>query len=56
MLLVEARDLVKRLAPTIIPFEAETLVHGDVTFENVLWHDDEVTALLDLEWARPGPS
>jgi len=56
VLLVEARDLVKRLAPTIIPFEAATLVHGDVTFENVLWHDDEVTALLDLEWARPGPS
>ena len=56
VLLVEARDLVLRLAPTIIPFEGTTLVHGDVTFENVLWHDDEVTALLDLEWARPGPS
>jgi scyllo-inosamine 4-kinase len=56
VLLVEARDLVTRLAPAIIPFEAGTLVHGDVTFENVLWHDDEVTALLDLEWARPGPS
>jgi hygromycin-B 7''-O-kinase len=55
LLLVEARDMVKRLAPTIIPFESTTLVHGDVTFENVLWHEDEVTALLDVEWARPGP-
>jgi len=21
----------------------------------VLWHDGQITALLDLEWARPGP-
>jgi hygromycin-B 7''-O-kinase len=55
VLLVEARDMVERLSNTIIPFESETLVHGDVTFENVLWADDEVTALLDVEWARPGP-
>ena len=55
VLFVEARDMVKRLSQSIVPFESETLVHGDVTFENVLWHDDEVTALLDVEWARPGP-
>jgi hygromycin-B 7''-O-kinase len=55
VLFAEARDLVTQLAPTIIPFESETLVHGDVTFENVLWHNDEISALLDVEWARPGP-
>jgi aminoglycoside phosphotransferase (APT) family kinase protein len=55
VVLFQARDLVTKLAPSIIPFEAETLVHGDVTFENVLWHDDQITGLLDLEWARPGP-
>ena len=55
VVLFEARDLVVRLAPSLVPFEAETLVHGDVTFENVLWHDEQVTGLLDLEWARPGP-
>ena len=55
VLLAEARDMVKRLAPALIPFESATLVHGDVTFENVLWHEGEVTALLDVEWARPGP-
>src|SRR5690606_24079106 len=37
------------------PFVAPTLVHGDMTFENVLWHEGEITALLDVEWARPGP-
>lgn len=51
----ETADLVQELAPTILPFTAVTLVHGDVTFENVLWGDGEVTALLDVEWARPGP-
>ncbi|MET0727128.1 MAG: aminoglycoside phosphotransferase family protein [Acidimicrobiales bacterium] len=54
-LLQEAADLVSRLAPSLQPFVAPTLVHGDVTFENVLWHDGEITAVLDVEWARPGP-
>lgn len=55
VMLVEAAELVAHLAPSLLPFEAETLVHGDLTFENVLWHEGEVTALLDVEWARPGP-
>ena len=55
MLFVDATEMVQRLAPLIVPFEADTFVHGDVTFENVLWHDGQITALLDLEWARPGP-
>ncbi len=56
LLFSEAAEMVARLAPTLEPFASETLVHGDVTFENVLWHDGEVTALLDMEWARPGPA
>lgn len=55
VMLAEAAELVTRLAPALVPFDSETLVHGDVTFENVLWHEGEVTALLDVEWARPGP-
>jgi aminoglycoside phosphotransferase (APT) family kinase protein len=55
LMLHEAMELVERLAPVLLPYEATTLVHGDVTFENVLWHDGEVTALLDVEWARAGP-
>lgn len=55
LLLQEAADMVTRLAPTLEPFVAPTLVHGDMTFENVLWHEGEITALLDVEWARPGP-
>jgi scyllo-inosamine 4-kinase len=55
VMLAEAGEMVTKLAPALRPFEAETLVHGDVTFENVLFHEGEVTALLDVEWARPGP-
>src|SRR5581483_5319998 len=39
----------------IEPFDVHTLVHGDLTFENVLWDGDGVTALIDFEWARPAP-
>ncbi len=31
------------------------LIHGDLHLENVLWHAGHVSALLDLEWSRPGP-
>jgi aminoglycoside phosphotransferase len=55
LMLANAVDLVIELAPVLVPFEANTLVHGDVTFENVLWHQGQITALLDVEWARPGP-
>ncbi len=32
----------------------ETLVHGDLHFENVLYDKGEITALLDFEFARAG--
>lgn len=55
LLTQEAADMVTRMAPALDPFVAPTLVHGDLTFENVLWHEGELTAVLDIEWARPGP-
>lgn len=36
--------------------DASTVVHGDVHRRNLLWRDGHVTALLDFEWARLGPS
>ena len=32
-----------------------TLIHGDLHFENVLWDGQDITALLDFEYARAGP-
>jgi hygromycin-B 7''-O-kinase len=43
-------------APVLEPFDSETLVHGDVTFENVLWDGERITALLDFEYARVAPA
>ncbi len=44
------------LTPAIEPFDGEFLVHGDLTFENVLWDGERITAILDFEWSRPAPS
>ena len=40
----------------IEPFDQHTFVHGDLTFENVLWDGHVVTALLDFEWSRRAPA
>jgi hypothetical protein len=42
-------------AHLIEPFDTHTLVHGDLTFENVLCHEGKVVALLDFEWSRRVP-
>ena len=54
-IMTEAADLVRGLAPALDPFNHQTIVHGDLTFENVLWDGEKVTAILDFEFARPGP-
>ncbi len=51
----DAIDMVSSLASALDPFDAVTVVHGDLTFENVLWDGTDVTAVLDFEFARPGP-
>ena len=55
LLVQEALELVAASADALEPFDSPTLVHGDLTFENVLWHEGEVTAILDVEWSRPSP-
>src|SRR3546814_8973481 len=54
MFLHDAIELVQDIGAAVQPFTSETLIHGDLTFENILW-DDGITALLDVEWSRPGP-
>ncbi|MCU1372688.1 MAG: aminoglycoside phosphotransferase [Ilumatobacteraceae bacterium] len=54
--MADASTMVRELAPSLDPFDAATIVHGDLTFENILWDGAEVTALLDFEYARPGPA
>ena len=55
-LIGEVEQMVFDLTPTIEPFRSEYLVHGDLTFENILWDGEQITAILDFEWARPSPA
>ena len=46
--------LVHENAPALDPFESTTLVHGDLTFENLLWDGRKLT-MLDYEWSQGAP-
>lgn len=54
-IMAEAADHVRSNASALDPFDDATMVHGDLSFENVLWDGENITALLDFEFARPGP-
>ncbi|MEZ5204104.1 MAG: aminoglycoside phosphotransferase family protein [Acidimicrobiales bacterium] len=54
-LMADAIELVSSTAAALDPFDVPTIVHGDLSFENMLWDGAKVTALLDFEFARPGP-
>jgi len=49
-------DIVRSTSRYLEPFDAQTLIHGDLTFENVLWDGNQVTALIDFEWSRAAPA
>jgi aminoglycoside phosphotransferase (APT) family kinase protein len=49
----EAIELVEANASYVLADRSVSLVHGDLHFENVLWDGRNVSAVLDLEWARP---
>lgn len=36
-------------------FPVSHLIHGDLTFENILWDGRQISALLDFEWCRGAP-
>ena len=51
----DVEQMVFELTSAIEPFGSDYLVHGDLTFENVLWDGTNITAILDFEWARTSP-
>jgi aminoglycoside phosphotransferase len=53
-LISEIRLFVETARPSIEPNDCETLIHGDLTFENFLWDGQHVSAMLDFEFCRPG--
>lgn len=54
--LEELRSYVRGKRHALDPFEDSHLIHGDLHFQNVLWNGQHITALLDLEYARPAPA
>ncbi|MEL7207857.1 MAG: aminoglycoside phosphotransferase family protein, partial [Actinomycetota bacterium] len=52
---VQLKVLVRDLEGALDQFPVMGMIHGDLHFENVLWYRDEMTALLDFEYARPAP-
>lgn len=47
---------VRWLSSAVTAFPGDRLIHGDLTFENVLWDGRRVTAIIDFEWARGAPA
>jgi hygromycin-B 7''-O-kinase len=54
-LLLDLAHMLEGWAPGLPMLEDSTLIHGDLTFENLMHDGDRLSALLDLEWARPAP-
>lgn len=52
----DLRGFVRSTRSVLEPFVSTRLIHGDLHFQNVLWDGHDVTALLDLEFARPAPA
>lgn len=50
-----AERIVRDKAFALDPWRTDTIIHGDLTFENILWDGTQITAILDFEYARPGP-
>ncbi|MDH5290280.1 MAG: aminoglycoside phosphotransferase family protein [Acidimicrobiia bacterium] len=51
-----AQEQVTAFAADLEPFDATHLIHGDLTFENVLWDGAAISAVVDFEWCRGAPA
>lgn len=55
MLIREVEQLVMDHGDSIQDYPQTTLIHGDLTFENILWDGSKISALVDFEWCRGAP-
>lgn len=54
-LVADVTSRLAQLADSVVDFDESRLIHGDLTFENVLWDGSRITAVLDFEWCRGSP-
>lgn len=55
-LIADTMHLVLASTPALDSFPTSTLIHGDLHFQNILWSDGTISALLDFEWCRGAPA
>jgi Ser/Thr protein kinase RdoA (MazF antagonist) len=55
-LLRACEELLVATGDAVVDRQPHGLVHGDLSFENVLWDGSELTGLLDFEWSRTAPA
>lgn len=46
---------IRWLSSAVTDFRGDSLIHGDLAFENVLWDGRRITAIIDFEWSRGAP-
>lgn len=54
-LLSDIEHLLNDIGHVLAEYPQAHLIHGDLSFENVLWDGANITALLDFEWSRGAP-
>ncbi len=54
-LISAAEAYVAHSGDALADYDQRNMIHGDLTFENMLWDGSQLTALLDFEWCRGGP-
>ncbi|MEZ5378006.1 MAG: aminoglycoside phosphotransferase family protein [Acidimicrobiales bacterium] len=54
-LFADVLDYVHHTADALSEYSQRTLIHGDLSFENLLWNGAELTGILDFEWCRGAP-
>lgn len=50
-----AEDLANAIGDAVADYDQRQLIHGDLTFENVLWDGVQLSGVLDFEWCRGAP-
>ncbi len=56
VLLKDLADLVNDHGDSLNDYDQRTLIHGDLSFENVMIHEGNLSAIIDFEWSRGAPA
>jgi hygromycin-B 7''-O-kinase len=54
-LMTAAEEIVHRTGDALADYDRRHVIHGDLTFENLLWDGARLTGILDFEWCRGAP-